>query len=166
MILICFYCGLRLSELLSLKEKDFNWVTWRQDKTKFGHLTFVGKGNKERMVYVPPDLMAGIEAYIQKYVMRTSDEGEGEAKLFRVSKTYFEELVRNNSKEAIKRRIKVHTLRHSFSSWLYDKGLDIVKLQQLLGHQSIATTQLYTHISNKKLGEAVEKAYRKKDKED
>lgn len=148
-------CGLRLSELVGI-----NISTIKGDV-----LTVIGKGNKERTVYLNPACIRAINAYL---VVRPK-EGllpDAEDALFlsernnRISKRTIEVLVHNHIKNTgeiqNKDRYTPHKLRHTAATLMYKHGhVDIRALQEILGHESVATTQIYTHLDEDKLREAV-----------
>ncbi len=135
-----YSCGLRLSELINLKiydvKSDTNLLLIRQSK-----------GNKDRMVSLPDKLILLLREYYIEYKPKTYlFEGIG-------GKQYSERSVQLILKKAIK-QVKigtngsVHTLRHSFATHLIKSGIDIRVVQELLGHNDIRTTMIYTHITD------------------
>ncbi len=131
--------GLRVSEIINLQPKDIdierNVVIIRQ-----------GKGKKDRITLLSASLKEGILKHLlknnpKKYFFE-SNRGK------KYSKRTIEEIVSKNSKWAIGRKIKPHTLRHSFATHLLEAGTDIRYIQKLLGHKNLRTTQIYTHVAN------------------
>lgn len=151
-ILVLFLnCGLRLSELVSI---DIN-------KIKGDTLTVVGKGNKERTVYLNSACIKAIESYL---LVRPKDGVKDKDALFlserkqRISKLTVEVLVKKFIKKAglFDDKYTPHKLRHTAATLMYKYGhVDIRALQQILGHESVSTTQIYTHIDDEKLREAI-----------
>lgn len=135
-----YSCGLRLSELINLKiydvKSDTNLLLIRQSK-----------GNKDRMVSLPDKLILLLREYYIEYKPKTYlFEGIGD-------KQYSERSVQLILKKAIKQAKigtngSVHTLRHSFATHLIKSGIDIRVVQELLGHNDIRTTMIYTHITD------------------
>ncbi len=149
------YCtGLRVSELASLK---ISMV--RQSD---GKLIVRGKGNKERVVF----LGDSAKSYLQRYLVlrngrRTKNQDEDALFLSQrdsvLSIRGIQYLVSSYlDKLGIFKHISPHVLRHSFATHLLNSGADIRSVQELLGHSSLATTQVYTHISKQKMREVLE----------
>lgn len=151
-ILVLFLnCGLRLSELIGI---DIS-------KIKGDTLTVIGKGNKERTVYLNSACIKAIENYL---AVRPKDGVIDKDALFlserkkRISKLTVEVLVKKFIKKAglYDNKYTPHKLRHTAATLMYKYGhVDIRALQQILGHESVSTTQIYTHIDDEKLREAI-----------
>jgi site-specific recombinase XerD len=146
-------CGLRLAELVSI---DISRI-------KDDRLTIVGKGNKERTVYLNNACKKAIDEYI---TVRPSVKAKDKNALF-LSERY-ERINRKTVQWLVKKYIKVsgldtqqystHKLRHTCATLLYKHGdVDIRALQSILGHTTIATTQIYTHVDNEQIRDAVAK---------
>ncbi len=139
-IKLLYGAGLRLSELINLKLTDIN----SQDM-----LIYIrkAKGNKDRVVMLSESLLKDLRDYFMLYKPREYlFEGQGGG-------MYSDKSVQNVVKDAarkagIKKKVTPHTLRHSFATHLLEAGTDIRYIQQLLGHQSIKTTEVYTHITD------------------
>ena len=140
--------GLRVSELLSLERARINF--------KKAIITIFGKGAKERKV---PLGDFAIE-YIQKYCdeVRCKNPGSDSKYLFLnrygepLSRQYFFKQIKKYALEAgIHSPVSPHTLRHSFATHLLENGAQLRAVQEMLGHANIATTQIYTHISTKRI---------------
>ena len=140
--------GLRVSELLALERSRVNY--------KKAIITIFGKGAKERKV---PLGDFAIE-YIQKYVdeVRCKNPGSDSKYLFLnrygepLSRQYFFKQIKKYAAEAgITSPVSPHTLRHSFATHLLENGAQLRAVQEMLGHAKIATTQIYTHISTKRI---------------
>jgi tyrosine recombinase XerC len=138
--------GIRLSELHSLNAGtiDFRSMTVR----------ILGKGKKERVV----PLTAQAIALAQEYVRRRAQASGSEAPLFtnttgkRLSRRHIERVVSAElSKVSQQKKKSPHVLRHSFATHLLDGGADIRAIKELLGHSSLSTTQVYTHLSKERL---------------
>ncbi|MEE2923895.1 MAG: site-specific tyrosine recombinase/integron integrase [bacterium] len=149
------YCtGLRVSELASLKVSMI--------RESDGKLVVRGKGNKERLVFLGDSAKKCLQRYL---VLRSSRSagGQSEDALFlsqrdtALSIRGIQYLVSSYlDKLGIFKHISPHVLRHSFATHLLNSGADIRSVQELLGHSSLATTQVYTHISKQKMREVVE----------
>jgi site-specific recombinase XerD len=142
LLLIGYGAGLRRSEIVSLK-----WADILFDEHQI-HVK-QGKGNKDRMVMLPYSIVEYLRSYRQLY---PSDdwvfEGQykGEALSARTVQQVMHDAV---AKAGLEKKATVHTLRHSFATHLLEGGTDIRYIQQLMGHASIKTTMIYTHITPK-----------------
>jgi integrase/recombinase XerC len=154
LVVLIFGCGLRISEALSLKNRDF-----------MGNpesLRIIGKGNKERIVPVLPAVNTAIEKY-----MKTSPFGtSGEAPLFRsvrglpMSSRMAEKTIENlRHYLQLPDYVTPHALRHTFATALLAGGADLRSLQELLGHASLSTTQLYTKVNMAEIMDAYKHAH-------
>ena len=153
-----FSTGLRVSELCALHKGDI--------PQKRNDLTVRGKGGKLRVVFLSPEARAALAAYLAKrrdlslYLFvrhdRASATSDAKKKGERVGMTprSVERLVSRYAREAgIMKHVSPHTLRHSFGTDLLRSGADLRAVQELLGHASITTTQIYTHVTDKHLKE-------------
>ncbi len=140
--------GLRVSELLSLERSKINFTK--------AVVTIMGKGAKERKV---PLGDFAIE-YIRKYLdeVRYKNPGKDSKYLFLnrygkpISRQYFFKQIKKYALEAgIDKEISPHTLRHCFATHLLENGAQLRAVQEMLGHTNIATTQIYTHISTRRI---------------
>ncbi|MCD6200218.1 MAG: tyrosine-type recombinase/integrase [Bacteroidales bacterium] len=141
-ISIIYGCGLRRQEVVELKLKDIDFNA----RTMVIH----GKGDKYRIVPIGKKLLKLIQEYIKSYLpeeyLFNGPQGR------RYSASSIGKLVRQKGIEAkINKPVKPHTLRHSFATHLLDSGVDIRIIQELLGHSSIKTTEIYTHVSRKNI---------------
>ncbi len=151
MVETLYASGLRISELLSLKISD---VHLREK-----YLTIIGKGNKERLVPIGEMAVISLRKYIEKARGELS-KGINSNLLFfnykgsEMSRQYFFKYIKNLAKECnIEKEISPHTIRHSFATHLLEGGTDLRVVQELLGHEDISTTQIYTHIDKSRLTE-------------
>ena len=149
-------CGMRLSELVGINIKDIDF-----DECK---LNIIGKGNKERVIYLNKACMKAVNAYLEvrpkegiKYASKDalflSERRE------RISKRTVQYIVEKELERAglASKNLSVHKLRHTAATLMYQYGnVDIRALQELLGHESIATTEIYTHVANNQVRNAVE----------
>lgn len=143
--------GLRVSELINLKASDVN--------LQMGFLRCIGKGSKERVVPLGEVAAELIKAYMDR-AWGPLSHGETTEYLFLtkdghpMSRVMFWKIIRKYALQAgITKHITPHTLRHSFATHLLERGADLRSLQEMLGHSSIATTQVYTHVSREHLRE-------------
>lgn len=149
--------GLRVTELLDIKMEDIHLA--------HGYIMVHGKGNKERLVPISDMSISTIRAYITK----SRPEILGKEKtsyLFlnqtgsRLSRQGFFKLLKKLAHDAnVETECSPHTLRHSFATHLLENGMDLRTLQTLLGHEDISTTQIYTHISQKRIKEIYHMAH-------
>lgn len=147
-LLVIYACGLRVSEVCGLNLQDVDDQVVRVK----------GKGGKERVVPIAKSAVDAIDAYLTGF--RKQDAG---ISLFvtekgkRLDRTFIWSRVKHYAKLAqITKNISPHTLRHSFATHLLENGADLRVIQEMLGHASIATTDRYTHISQRHLSEAFE----------
>jgi len=143
--------GLRVSELASLRVEDVN--------LKKGIVRCVGKGNKERVVPLGRQARRRLKAYLR--VRADMLKGRSTDRLFisrrarGMSRQRVWEVVRYLARQAgITEPVTPHTLRHSFATHMLDRGADLRAVQEMLGHANIATTQVYTHVSQERLKQA------------
>ena len=138
------YAGLRVSEVTSLKVSDIN--------VSRGFLKVKGKGNKERIV----PLNAKAQSIIEDYFRAHGAILEHESFLVGGSRSSWHRLCKSLSSRSLGRAdIHCHTLRHSFATNLYEEGVQIERIGQLLGHSRLDTTMIYAHISVEQKREAV-----------
>ncbi|HBR80398.1 MAG: Tyrosine recombinase XerC [Candidatus Uhrbacteria bacterium GW2011_GWE2_45_35] len=156
-----FSTGLRVSELANLKIDEVN--------LKRDEFTVRGKGDKPRVVFLSDSAKDSIKKYLNKrhdtspYIFICHDRAKrGREDSGPLSPRSIERLVQHYAKAAgITKRITPHTLRHTFATDLLMNGADIRSVQSLLGHASITTTQVYTHITNQQLKEVHKKFHGK-----
>jgi site-specific recombinase XerD len=151
-ILELFYsCGLRISELLALDVKHVDFI----GET----LRVVGKGAKERMVPVGGPALAAIQRYRQAAAV-TSGALFLSTRQRRITQQAVDQLLKKYLKHSsIPFGISPHKLRHSFATHLLDAGADLRSVQALLGHASLSTTQIYTHVTRERLKQAYDTAH-------
>jgi len=158
MILISFYGGLRISELVEVKDNEvyaikpysFNWNSWIKDPSKNGVLTITGKGNKQRKVFMPQKVMAKIYQYIKNEV---SQKQSKDKPLFNIGERRWNKILAEESVRIIGRHINPHLLRHSCNQWLRSRGWDVTERQQYLGHEHPTTTMKYDHTNEDNIKE-------------
>ncbi len=149
-----YSCGLRVSELTELKISNLY--------LDIEFIKIVGKGNKERLVPIGSEAIKQIEIY-RDQVRKLIEVKKGfEDHLFlnrrgsRISRiTVFTTLKKLALKAGIKKSISPHTLRHSFATHLLEGGADLRAIQQMLGHESITTTEIYAHADQDYLRETI-----------
>ena len=151
MLLISFYCGLRLGGLINIRPHSFNWEEWDSTENGIGKLKVIEKGDKERIVIVPSKLMSRIEKWIKEVAVKKDTDPKNP--LFKIGARRWAYLLESCSESALNKAIHPHTLRHSFATHLLNKGIKIERVQKLLGHKDISSTQVYSHIVQKDLEE-------------
>ena len=151
-ILELFYsCGLRISELLSLDVRNIDFI----GET----VRIVGKGSKERMVPIGGPAINAIQRYRQEAVI-TSGALFLSKRRTRITQQAVDQLLKKYLKHSsIPFAISPHKLRHSFATHLLDAGADLRSVQALLGHASLSTTQIYTHVTKERLKQAYDTAH-------
>ena len=143
-------CGLRVSELINLKISD---LFFNEDFIKV-----TGKGNKQRLVPISLINISYINKYIENSRKKLKINPLHSDILFlnrrgnSISRAMIFTIIKNLSKESgFNKKISPHTFRHSFATHLLENGADLKTIQQLLGHESITTTEIYMHLDNKAL---------------
>lgn len=147
-------CGLRVSELVNL---EYSKVFFREQ-----YLTVEGKGSKQRLVPMSEVSVECIRRYIEK-VRNRMDIHRGEENILflnrrgsRLTRQMIFTIIRRLADLAgIRKTISPHTLRHSFATHLLEGGANLRVIQQLLGHESIATTEIYLHLDSRRLREQI-----------
>ncbi len=154
--LLCFSCGLRVSELVSLRKDKIN--------PESGQIRLLGKRSKERIVPVSSEALEGLFCYLKERNKIKSKSNNLFVHLdgSEVSRQYFYLEIKKYAKDAkIEKHVSPHTLRHSYATLLLENGAQLKEIKELLGHEDISTTQIYTHISKKKEEEEYHKAMRR-----
>lgn len=157
LILLLFYhTGIRLSELIGLKEKQVD--------PQYGQIKVVGKGNKERIIPVSTALLKEIETYVREKPVRLEIVGEVlvNDKGRKLYPKYVYNVVNHylGSVSTLDKK-SPHILRHTFATHLMNNGADLNAVKELLGHSSLAATQVYTHNTIEKLKDVHKKAHPK-----
>ncbi len=147
-------CGLRVSELINLK---ISYIYFQEE-----YLKVVGKGNKERLVPIGRLVIKAIQNYYEHFRKHQKTEPRFEDILFLnrfnrpLSRVMVFYIIKDLADKAgIKKTISPHTLRHSFATHLMEGGANIRAVQELLGHASITTTEIYTHMDREYLRENI-----------
>ena len=150
-------CGMRLAELCGINIKDINFDDCQ--------MTVIGKGNKERTIYLNKACIKAINQYLMVRPRERLDS-DAEKALFlserrkRISRRTVQDIIYKELLAAglDTNKYSVHKLRHTAATLMYQYGnVDIRALQELLGHESISTTEIYTHVANEQVRNAVEK---------
>ena len=151
MLELLYSCGLRVSELVSLKIQDLFFGE--------GYIRVIGKGDKQRLV----PISATARERIYRYLDKRPETRSGEETLFlnnrgsRLTRVMVFTILKQAARNAgIEKRISPHTFRHSFATHLLEGGASIRQVQEMLGHESILTTEIYTHLDSSHLRRTVE----------
>ena len=140
-----YSCGLRVTELINLKISNINF--------KEGYIKVIGKGDKERLTPIGSNALKYISIYVNEVRIHQKISKNHEdfvflnnrgSKLSRVM--IFTLIKRIVDKVGIKKKVSPHTFRHSFATHLIEGGADLRAVQEMLGHESITTTEIYTHL--------------------
>lgn len=151
-ILELFYsCGLRISELRSLQIKDIDFLS--------ENLRVVGKGSKERLIPIGSPALSAVQRYRREAAL-TQGHLFISKRRSPITQQAIDQLLKKYLKlSSIPFKISPHKLRHSFATHLLDAGADLRSVQSLLGHASLSTTQIYTHVTKERLRTAYENAH-------
>ncbi len=164
MLEILYSAGLRLEELVSLDIEDIDFIS--------GLIKVTGKGDKERIVPVGDKSLDVLHRYLKErnlFIEQNrvvSNDYLPKKALF--LNRYWKRITARGARKALhrwfvlagfKKKVSPHTLRHTFATHLLDRGCDLRSVQEMLGHKSIATTQVYTHVAPETLKKIYEKAH-------
>ncbi|HEY5823126.1 MAG TPA: tyrosine-type recombinase/integrase, partial [Cyclobacteriaceae bacterium] len=145
MIEMLYSSGLRVSELVDLKRANIYF--------DLGFLRVVGKGNKERLVPIGRDALKYLKIYLEEIRPLIPVQKEGEPFAFlnrrgkKLTRVMIFTIIKNLAQKiGLKKNISPHTFRHSFATHLIEGGADLRAVQEMLGHESITTTEIYTHL--------------------
>ena len=150
---VLFSCGLRVSELTHLKLSNL----YREEQ----FVRIMGKGSKERLVPISPKALQELDYWFADRNQMKIKEGEEDYVFLNrrgahLTRTMILIMIKNYARDAgIKKTISPHTLRHSFATALLEGGANLRSIQAMLGHESIGTTEIYTHIDTTTLREEI-----------
>jgi integrase/recombinase XerD len=149
-----YSCGLRVSELINLK---FSNIFFKQ-----GFIRVIGKGNKERLVPVSPSVEKEIDIYVSGTRNHMNIQKGHEDFVFlnrrgkQLTRVMIFTIVKNLAVSiGLKKKVSPHTFRHSFATHLIEGGANLRAIQEMLGHESITTTEIYTHLDQSFIREAI-----------
>jgi integrase/recombinase XerD len=152
---VLYSSGLRVSELTNLKLSNLFLET--------GFLRVVGKGNKERLVPIGSEAIKYLNIYLKEVrAQQKIKKGEEDIVFLnrngsRLSRVMIFTLIKNITIRAgLKKKVSPHTFRHSFATHLIEGGADLRAVQEMLGHESITTTEIYTHLDKSYLKQIIE----------
>jgi integrase/recombinase XerD len=151
---VLYSCGLRVSELTELKLSNLY--------LEIEFVKVIGKGSKERLVPIGGEAIKALKLWIENVRVHVPIKKGEEDLVFlnrrgsRLSRVYIFMLIKQLAQMAgIKKSISPHTLRHSFATHLVEGGADLRAVQEMLGHESITTTEIYTHLDREYLKEII-----------
>ena len=140
-----YSCGLRVTELINLKISNINF--------KEEYIKVIGKGNKERLTPIGSNALKYIQIYVNEVRIHQKINKGHEDIVFlnnrgsKLSRVMIFTLIKNTlEKCGVKKKVSPHTFRHSFATHLIEGGADLRAVQEMLGHESITTTEIYTHL--------------------
>lgn len=151
---LIYASGMRVGEIASIKLEDIDLEN--------GEILVHGKGDKERIVLIGSHAVSSIRSYLSQ---RKNTAGNDKVLFLgrtgsRLTSRSMERMVRKYARKAgLAKRVTPHTLRHSFATHLLERGADLKIVQELLGHSSLSTTQIYTHLTKEKLKSVYDKAH-------
>ena len=149
--------GRRVSELVGLNHDDMDLFS--------GLVRVRGKGKKERILPVGPMALKSIRDYLEHKAPRDKDHGSKKPLYLNRSggrltdRSVRRMILKYTRKIALNKEVSPHMLRHSFATHMLDRGADLRSVQELLGHENLSTTQIYTHVTTKRLKEAYDAAH-------
>ncbi len=153
-----YSAGLRVSELTGLNLDDVDFDS--------GLATVRGKGKRERLALLGPQALEALKAWRQQRDTMLGGRGRNQAAVFLnkngsrlTSRSVGRLLEKYLAQAGLDPHTSPHSIRHSFATHLLDRGADIRSVQELLGHRSLATTQVYTHVTTTRLQESYQKAH-------
>lgn len=158
MLEVLYATGMRVSELINL--------TLERVDLKMKYIIAFGKGSKERIVPLGSVAVEFLQHYLEKVRPKLTHEDRNTNIVFlafgghELTRQRFWQIIRAYGRKAnINKALTPHILRHSFATHLLDNGADLRSVQELLGHSDISTTQIYTHLTNKRLRDIYAKAH-------
>ncbi len=150
-----YSCGLRVSELVNLRFSDLFFEE--------GFIRVIGKGNKERLVPVSPSVEKEIGIYVDFYRKQQDPKPGNENIVFlnrrgaKLTRVMIFTIIKDLSEAiGLTKNISPHTFRHSFATHLIEGGANLRAIQEMLGHESITTTEIYTHLDQRFLRDAIQ----------
>ena len=143
--MVAYSAGLRVSEVVRLKTADID------GERKLIHV-HSGKGKKDRYTLLSEVVLEGLRDYWKAFrpkVWLFEGQKDGEPYSVRSAEKVFDSA---KARAGITKHVTIHSLRHSFATHLLEQGVDIRFIQELLGHRSVRTTEIYTHVSRRMIG--------------
>lgn len=162
-----FSSGMRISELVSLNVGQASFLK-DKDPNRTYELSIIGKGRRPRTVFISPRAASALRAYLSSrrdalsplFINLRARAGSDK----RLSPRYIQmQIARYAIRAGLSKKVTPHALRHSYATDLLAHGADLRSVQELLGHKNVATTQIYTHVTNKRLRDIHERFHGGKD---
>lgn len=151
---VLYSCGLRISELLNLKKSDIYW--------DYEYIKVLGKGNKERLVPIGESALLHLRYFIDNHLSLLKEDKKSKGLIFlnhygrQLTRQHVFQMIKELAKQVgITKNIHPHTLRHSFATELIKGGANLVVVKDMMGHQSILSTEIYTHVDINHLRETI-----------
>lgn len=149
-------CGMRLSELVGINVSDYTQTLLNGERVTY--MKILGKGNKERIVYLNAACVSAYEGYLsvrpasKEKALFLSRRGK------RISNRRVEQIIEEKLKQCglSGMGFSVHKLRHTAATLMYQNGVDVRVLKEVLGHENLGTTQIYTHVANEQMRNAID----------
>lgn len=153
---LLYATGMRVSEIAELTLPQINWEE--------AEIRVIGKGSKERMVLMSETAISHLKRYVEAARPTFNPSGTDRVFLNRqgqpLSSRSIDRMLKTHAKKAgIAKQVSPHTLRHTFATHLLEGGADLRVVQELLGHASLSTTQIYTHVSQDRLRQVYQQAH-------
>lgn len=165
-----FSSGMRIAELVSLNADQLSFLNDKKTDRTY-ELSIVGKGKHIRTIFISPRAAEWLRKYLTKrhdvykplfINVRSKDEDHK-----RLSPRHIQSMISRCAMLAgLSKKVTPHTLRHTYATDLLSHGADLRSVQELLGHKNVATTQIYTHVTNKRLRDIHEKFHGGRDMKD
>ncbi|MCF0117643.1 MAG: site-specific tyrosine recombinase XerD [Bacilli bacterium] len=156
---LMYSSGLRVSEIIKIERQMINLDAYE--------VRIIGKGNKERIIPIGEYSTT----YMAKYINEVRNQNIGRSSKYvflnqsgkPLTRQYIFKIIKNYAiQEGITKKISPHTLRHSFATHLIENGADLRIVQEMLGHSNISTTQIYTHVSQKRIVNSLDRYSKRK----
>jgi len=162
-----FSSGMRIAELVSLNADQLSFLQ-DNDLTRTYELSIIGKGKHIRTIFISPRAAVWLRSYLKSrrdvskplFINVRSKDADN----MRLSPRSIQSMISRAAMLAgLSKKVTPHTLRHTYATDLLNRGADLRSVQELLGHRNVATTQIYTHVTNKRLRDIHEKFHGGKD---
>ena len=151
---VLYSCGLRVSELVNLKLSNIRFNE--------GYVKVLGKGNKERYAPIGSSALKYLKIYLEEVRIHQNIKKDSEDIVFlnrrgkKLTRVMIFTIIKQLAEKiGLKKKISPHTFRHSFATHLIEGGADLRAIQEMLGHESITTTEIYTHLDREFLRDAI-----------
>ena len=155
MITFFLNCGMRLSELVGINVNDY--ISTKEGGVQVYRIKVLGKGSKERIIYLNPACVSACENYLKVRPETKEKALFISSRLKRISNRRVEQIIDEKLKLSglSGMGFSVHKLRHTAATLMYQNGVDVRALKEVLGHENLDTTQIYTHVANEQIRNAM-----------